>query len=284
MHIFLNLLRLLALDLVSFYEMSVDVRYAAFGGITAILLFGTLYSVAYDTYLDTSNPVLTHLPHHLHATHYFANKSNILNSYFVKRAWGWTSAAFLALWLTSPPHKRTVHRVVKWGVETAVWLVFTSWFFGPALLERLTVASGGECTATLQSGTVFTVPYEYCLTRTAISWETHPFLFTGSFAESSLWTPDDRLPVLPRLRKGHDVSGHVFLLTMSALFLVDQIRVSLCARTWSLAHASAVVFNIVLVAIWLVAIFTTSVYFHSPFEKFTGYLLGVAGYMVTLLY
>lgn len=262
--------------------MSVDVRHAAFGGITAILLFGTLYSVTYDTYLDTSDPALTHLPHHLHTTHYFANKANILNSYFIKRAWGWTSAAFLTLWLTSPPHKRTVYRVVKWGVETAIWLVFTSWFFGPALLERLTVASGGVCTATLQSGAVFAVPYEYCLTRTAISRETHPSLFAESVAES-LWVPDDRLPVLPRLRKGHDVSGHVFLLTMSALFLVDQIRVSLRARTWSLAHACAVAFNIVLVGIWLFAIYTTSVYFHSPFEKFTGYLLGVAGYVVTLL-
>ncbi|KAG2132421.1 Fat storage-inducing transmembrane protein [Suillus bovinus] len=264
--------------------MSVDVRYAAFAGITAILLFGTLYSVAYDTYLDTSNPVLTHLPHHLHATHYFANKSNILNSYFIKRAWGWTSAAFLTLWLTSPPHKRTVNRVLKWGVETAVWLVFTSWFFGPALLERLTAASGGECMATFRSGDVFTVPYEYCLTRTAISQETHPFLFVGSFAESSLRVPDDRLPVIPRLRKGHDVSGHVFLLTMSVLFLVDQIRPSLYARSWSPPHACAVAFNIALVTIWLFAISTTSVYFHTPFEKFTGYLLGVAGYMVTLLY
>jgi hypothetical protein len=27
----------------------------------------------------------------------------------------------------------------------------------------------------------------------------------------------------------------------------------------------------VLVAVWLFAISTTSVYFHSPFEKFTGY-------------
>lgn len=267
--------------------MSIDVRHVAFGAITAILLFGTIYSVTYDTYLDTSNPLLTHLPHHLHLTHYFANKANVLNSYFIKRAWGWTSAAFLTLWLTSPPHKRTVHRVIKWGVETAIWLVFTSWFFGPALLERLTIASGGMCTVTLESGAVFSVPNDYCLTRTAISPETHPSLFGASLwvpdAGASLWVPDDRLPVLPRLKKGHDVSGHVFLLTMSALFLVDQLRMSLRAKTWSIAHACAVAFNVVLVAIWLFAMYTTSVYFHSPFEKFTGYLLGVAGYMVTLL-
>jgi hypothetical protein len=249
--------------------MSVEVRHAAFGVITAILLFGTIHSVLHDTYLDTSNPLFAHLPHHLHATHYFANKSNILNTFFIKHAWGWTSAAFLALWLTSPPHQRTLHRVVKWGVETVVWLIFTSWFFGPALLERLIVASGGVCTVTLPSGVGFAIPNDYCLTRTAVSPETHPFLFAAphiSVADGWL-----AMPVVPRLREGHDVSGHVFLLTMSVLFLVDQIRVSLRAKTWSRAHAVAVTFNVALVATWLLAIYTTSVYFHSPFEKFTGY-------------
>lgn len=248
--------------------MSFEVRHAAFGAITAILLFGTIYSVIYDTYLDTSNPLLTNLPHHLHSTHYFANKANILNSYFIKRAWGWTSAAFLALWLTSPPHKRTAHKIVKWGVETAIWLIFTSWFFGPALLERLTVASGGVCTVALPSAGAFSIPNDYCLTRTAISLETHPFLFAASLSVSG---DDGRLLVVPRLRKGHDVSGHVFLLTMSVLFLVDQLRVSLRARSWSPAHACAVAFNVALVAVWLFGIYTTSVYFHLPFEKFTGY-------------
>ncbi|OJA09192.1 hypothetical protein AZE42_00700 [Rhizopogon vesiculosus] len=259
--------------------MTFEVRHAAFGAITAILLFGTIHSVMHQTYLDTSDPLLTHLPHHLHETHYFANKANILNIYFIKRAWGWTSAAFLALWLTSPAHKRTVDRAIKWGVETAVWLIFTSWFFGPALLERLTAASGGVCTVHLPSGVAFSVPNDYCFTRTRISPETHPFLFSAP-----LLVPDGLLPVMPRLRKGHDVSGHVFLLTMSVLFLVDQLRVSLRARALSPAQACAIVFNVVLVAIWLFAIYTTSVYFHSPFEKFTGYLLGVAGYTMTLLF
>jgi len=253
--------------------MSFEMRHAAFGAITATLLLGTIYSVMYDTYLDTSNPLLTHLPHHLQSTHYFANKANILNIYFIKRAWGWTSAAFLALWLTSPPHKRTAHRLVKWGVETAIWLAFTSWFFGPALLDRLTAASGGVCVAALASGEAHTIPNEYCLAHTAVSPETHPALFAAS-----LWVPDGRLPVVPRLRKGHDVSGHVFLLTMAVLFLVDQLRVSWRARAWAPVHACAVALNVALVAIWLFAIYTTSVYFHSPFEKFTGYRTSLLHY------
>lgn len=101
--------------------------------ITAIVVFGTAYSVLNNTYLDTSNPLLTHLPHPLHHTHYFASKRNVFNVVFTKNLWGWTSAAFLALFFTSPPRTRTRERVYKYLALTAVWLLFTSWFFGPAL-------------------------------------------------------------------------------------------------------------------------------------------------------
>ncbi|KAJ3477894.1 hypothetical protein NLJ89_g12395 [Agrocybe chaxingu] len=43
----------------------------------------------------------------------------------------------------------------------------------------------------------------------------------------------------------------------------------------------AVAAQVALVGIWLFAIYTTSVYFHSPFEKFTGYVLGVASFLLT---
>ena len=36
----------------------VDIRHYTFAAITAILLAGTVYSLVYDTYLDTSDPLL----------------------------------------------------------------------------------------------------------------------------------------------------------------------------------------------------------------------------------
>ncbi|KZT19073.1 hypothetical protein NEOLEDRAFT_1142586 [Neolentinus lepideus HHB14362 ss-1] len=51
---------------------------------------------------------------------------------------------------------------------------------------------------------------------------------------------------------------------------------------WSNAHRYSVAFFSVLLALWLFSSYTTSVYFYSPLEKFTGYLLGVAGFSVTL--
>lgn len=243
-------------------------RTAAFAAITGVLLFGSLYSVTYNTYLDTSNPLLTHLPHHLQKTDYFANKANLLNTIFIKKAWGWTSAAFLFLYLTSPRNAQTKERIFKWLAETAVWLVFTSWFFGPAVLERVIALSGGDCILALPSGGTISVPQEYCFSKSPISPSTHPSLFSTPFL-----LPEETWRAVPRLRKGHDISGHVFLLTMSILFLADQLGSSFRrgSSSWPPLHKWAVGANVILVAIWLFASYTTSVYFHTVFEKLTGY-------------
>ncbi|KAK0461219.1 uncharacterized protein EV420DRAFT_1530947 [Desarmillaria tabescens] len=198
-----------------------------------------------DTYIDTSDPLLSHLPHPLGQSIYWATKSNFLNVYFIKYAWGWTSAAFLFLWATSSPDTRTASRMLKWVTETAAWLTMT-------------------------------VPHDFCFTKSTLtSAETH--LFSASFVAPPGWEGK------PRLRKGHDVSGHIFLLTMSVLFLADQLRPSLrhSFAHWSTIHKCAVAANIALIATWLFASATTSVYFHSPFEKFTGCVLGVITFGIT---
>ena len=68
---------------------------------------------------------------------------------------------------------------------------------------------------------------------------------------------------------------------------------------WSVAHTLAVVLNAGLLGLWLLASATTSVYFHLPLEKITGFctsflplvftvmdadsltVLGVAGYAIS---
>ncbi|KAJ7703049.1 inositol phospholipid synthesis and fat-storage-inducing TM-domain-containing protein [Mycena rosella] len=247
----------------------------AFIAVSSVVLLGTAYSVVYNTYLDTSNPLLTHLPHPLSKTHRWASKGNPLNVYFIKKAWGWTSAAFLLAWGTGPPSTRTVPRLTRWFSATAVWLVFTAWFFGPALFERIVLASGGECVLSLPSGDALSLPAEYCHTGAAVSPATHPALFTtSSFVLPSEWR------ATPRLRKGHDVSGHIFLLTLSILLLAQQIAPSFRLTRWSTPHAVAMCANLTLIGIWLFATGTTSVYFHSPGEKITGYLLALVCFIM----
>ncbi|KIM23360.1 hypothetical protein M408DRAFT_27926, partial [Serendipita vermifera MAFF 305830] len=86
---------------------------------------------------------------------------------------------------------------------------------------------------------------------------------------------------------GHDVSGHIFLLTLCILFLTDQVlgvlypsRAAVVRKVrgfenWALQGTLA------LLALWWWMAIMTSVYFHTPQEKLSGFLIGVAGYFVT---
>ncbi|TBU42848.1 Fat storage-inducing transmembrane protein [Dichomitus squalens] len=262
--------------------MPINVRLLAVAATTSLVLYGTVYSVAYSTYLDTSNPLITALPHHLHETHYFASKHNPLNVYFIKKLWLWTSSAFLFHFLTSPAPARSLRRVIQYALATSLWLAFTAWFFGPPVLDRLIASTGGECVLHLPSGAAVSVPHDYCHTKSTVSLATHPRLFPAA-----ILLPDGEWTGTPRLRKGHDVSGHIFLLTLAVLFLVDQLRWSFAslpgARAWPSSHSAAVAYTSVVVAASLFSIYTTSVYFHTPLEKFTGYVLGLASFALTQL-
>ncbi|KAH6914328.1 inositol phospholipid synthesis and fat-storage-inducing TM-domain-containing protein [Coprinopsis sp. MPI-PUGE-AT-0042] len=271
--------------------------------LSAIILGGTAYSVFYDTYLDTSNPLLTHLAHPLAQSHYFADKKNWLNVLFIKKAWGWTSGAFILSWLTSPlkiSSRPSARLLLTYLTLTGMWVLFTSWFFGPALLERVILLSGGECVLPGPGNVPVTVPPEYCFTKSTISFETHPQLFQSLFSQgiasssSSTLTPQIACPPsqpdchlnisgVPRLRKGHDVSGHLFLLSMGVMLLARQLEASVMAgmNKWSVPHTISVVLNIALLALWLLASATTSVYFHLPSEKVTGFVAGVVGYAIS---
>ncbi|KAJ8488608.1 hypothetical protein ONZ51_g3432 [Trametes cubensis] len=253
-----------------------DARKVAFAVLTSIVFFGTIYSVSNDTYLDTSNAFITALPHHLHTTHYFASKKNPLNVYFTKKLWAWISVTFLAHYATSPPAIRSKVRLVQYGIATAIWLAFTSWFFGPPVFDRLTASTGGECVLHLPSGAVVSVPTQYCYTKSTIS------VSDTALFPASLVLPDGDWSGVPRLRKGHDVSGHIFLLILSTLFLVNQLRLSFNVA-WPRSHRWAVVLGGAVTCAALLATYTTSVYFHTPFEKFTGYILGVLAYAITQL-
>ncbi|OSD04099.1 hypothetical protein PYCCODRAFT_176286 [Trametes coccinea BRFM310] len=263
-----------------------DPRTVALAAVTSIVLFGTVYSVTYDTYLDTSNPLITSLPHHLHETDYFASKKNPLNVYFTKKLWAWITVTFLFHWFTSPSAIRTKARVTQYLIATTVWLAFTSWFFGPPVFDRLTASTGGECVLHLPSGAVVNVPQQYCYTKSTISNVADAALFPAT-----VLLPEGEWSGVPRLRKGHDVSGHVFLLTMSILFLVDQLRLSFSTprgarpseTQWPPLHKWAVTLGGVVALASVFATYTTSVYFHTPFEKLTGYLMGVIAFGFTQL-
>jgi hypothetical protein len=278
--------------------MALSVRNAA---ITSGLIIGvgTTYSIAYSTFIDTSNPLLQHLPHPLQGTHFFANKANPLNVIFLKRLWFWTTLSFAGLLSTSPQYAQTWGRMYKYGMGTFTWAIFCNWFFGPPILDRFISFTGGECCVTLPTGYVMSVPARYCQPgeNKFISPGTHPFLFAAS-----LIIPDTgRWKARPRMRKGHDISGHIFLLTMSCLFLVDQLVEARRTRIQG-SDLQRYVFYAVssVIGLELFAMYITSVYFHTAEEKLSGFgelplqstwtqlteviqVLGLAGYLLMKL-
>ena len=313
----------------------VRVTNQALAALIAITTLGIIYSLIYDTSLDTSNPLLANIPR-THVTSYFAQKSNIFNTLFVKKAWGWTSAAFLALYFTSPPQPVGIRRLGRWVVSTLVWALFASWFFGPPLFDRIRVTSGGQCLVHLPqnvpsvTGTTtgplppIVVPPEYCETKLKISPRSHPALFTDPEIINALVESQGKslseleISFNPRLYHGHDISGHLFLLTLSILFLVDEVGPSVpfifpsvvpphsssgapVSPNATPLHLNIVRATLVLIGLWYWMALTTSVYFHTVPEKISGigqfhaYVLppltyaiillvtGIAGYLFTTL-
>lgn len=254
--------------------------------ISFTVFIGIAYSLVFNTSLDTSNAILAHLPHPAAATSYFARKSNILNQLFVKRAWAWTTLAFFSLFLTSPNKIQSGRRVAAWAIATAVWLSFSPIF------QRIITLSGGECIIHVPAAegtnapSTLTVPAHYCYNRAHISPLTHPELFANPIIAPLLASPHlVNFNGSPKFYHGHDVSGHIFLLTLSTLLLLDQVVPSLSyvfkyfapdttptprPIKASPAHSIAVKATIGLLSLWWWMLFMTSVYFHTTSEKLSG--------------
>lgn len=94
----------------------------------------------------------------------------------------------------------------------------------------------------------------------------------------------------------HDLSGHAFLLSMSSLFLLSEIAPTLAQTYLSsssqpsmsrrIEQASknrryAALAIVALISLWYWMLLMTSLYFHTPQEKFTGLLAGVVGWWIS---
>ncbi|KAJ2592256.1 hypothetical protein EV177_008755 [Coemansia sp. RSA 1804] len=184
----------------------------------------------------------------------WANRRNPLNSYFAKFAWAWTSVLFAAAFAASTrsrPAAASALHAVRYALATLYWVAAVRWFFGPPLLDRLFVATGGECS--LASTPAPLASQSAC--RSA----------------GGLWAG------------GHDVSGHCFLLLHSALFLAEEVLVPLRAPpTAPLSRSAAIVRYAIaaaaaaLVCVWGFLLFFTAKYFHGASEVLSGSLAGVA--------
>lgn len=172
-------------------------------------------------------------------TPFFAHKRNFLNVFFVKAGWAWFSLAFwLSVFARNP--RRIVKSAFNYTLGTLYWLFFTQWLRGPPLMDRIFVHTGGFC--------------QQNVTEAA----TH---LSSSMCKQAggQWVG------------GHDPSGHVFILVHTSMLLWTELLPSIHAKRHSLLELAA---PCVLMGLWAVMLFTTSLYFHSFIEKTTGLFFG----------
>ncbi|KAM3515336.1 hypothetical protein MY11210_001077 [Beauveria gryllotalpidicola] len=230
------------------------------------------------------------------APSYFARKSNLFNVYFVKRGWGWTTAALLAFVLSSHPavaaaaaprRRARARAVARWAALTVWWALVTQWCWGAPLIDRGFRWTGGRCDGAAAAA----------LEEIAAA--------AGTADAAEVLTAVACKAVGGRWRGGHDISGHVFLLTLGSALLMHEVLWPLARWAGWRAEERCVVmgddgaleaasveadrahaagreaqpvlgyggkFALGVLGLNLWMLLMTAIYFHTWFEKFTGLL------------
>ncbi|PGH30173.1 hypothetical protein GX50_07073 [[Emmonsia] crescens] len=179
------------------------------------LLLGSLYSLISPTarpLANASSSPAVAPDSDTNPVNYFARKGNIFNVYFVKVGWLWTTLAFISLLLTQPAFnsrllspstrlKRMGQATFRYILVTIAWWLTTQWFFGPGIIDRSFIATGGRCEVSILPGSANPMS-ELAAILTA----------TTCKASGGAWTG------------GHDVSGHVFMLVLASAFLLLELQ------------------------------------------------------------
>ncbi|KAJ5477035.1 hypothetical protein N7539_007179 [Penicillium diatomitis] len=198
----------------------------------ATLLLGSLFSVispvAHATRKLTSHlprpssPLAPSIAADLHLAespvNYFARKNNIFNIYFVKIGWLWTTAAFASIIFFQPAYRvssssspaqqqirtrRVIQACLRYAIATTIWYLMTQWFFGPAIIDRSFVFTGGKCEEVIDRASRVD-------SDDSPSAQLDLFSAAACKAAGGAW------------KGGHDISGHVFMLVLATASLAYE--------------------------------------------------------------
>ncbi|ETI27692.1 hypothetical protein G647_00141 [Cladophialophora carrionii CBS 160.54] len=175
-----------------------------------ILALGSLFSILSPIAAPPSEPLTPGIASDLNAPHfhhanYFAGKRNIVNVYFVKFGWFWTTLAFVLLQITIRPanQRHYVQTGLRYALVTLSWFLTTQWFFGPALIDRSFTITGGHCEPQIVNTTGLKEAVDMSRISSGLACKV-----AGG-----------------RWRGGYDISGHVFMLVLSSAFLLYELHI-----------------------------------------------------------
>ena len=174
-----------------------------------ILATGSFYAII-DPTTRASPYVMANQAHDpAFAPSYFAKKSNLFNTLFVKRGWFWMSFAYFTFVLThskllrSPlnNYQKRMQGFLRWAVATTWWVFVTQWFFGPPIIDRGFTLTGGACefVELVKNDDIESTSAQRFMSGVACK------------AHGGKWFG------------GHDISGHVFLLVLGSAFLFEEV-------------------------------------------------------------
>ncbi|KAM9752646.1 acyl-coenzyme A diphosphatase FITM2 [Menidia menidia] len=187
---------------------------------------------------------------------YFSSSKNVLNVYFVKVSWGWTLLLLTPFLLLSNSTIRRSYsflgsRLLSLVVATFIWYVCTASFF---YIEDVTGA---------------------CFEDDALSIIKKDLTSKATCRQAGYrW-------------QGYDISGHSFILSYSALLIMEETAPMAFLKTANLSALNKMVLNLLYMALnlimimWVWMFVCTSVYFHDPSHKLLGTTCGVLSWYIT---
>ncbi|KAF4631084.1 hypothetical protein G7Y89_g7051 [Cudoniella acicularis] len=175
-----------------------------------ILVLGSLFALLDPNARAAPYNTVTQSHYAETAPSYFAKKNNVFNIFFVKQGWAWVTFSYIFFLFTHPstgtPFSPTITTrrlkgVLRWGIVTVWWIFVTQWFFGPPIIDRGFLLTGGQCELVweAEAGNVEMDDTRQFVTSVACK------------AVGRKW------------KGGHDISGHVFLLVLGSMFLFEEV-------------------------------------------------------------
>ncbi|ODV86192.1 hypothetical protein CANARDRAFT_197102 [[Candida] arabinofermentans NRRL YB-2248] len=238
---------------------------------------------------------------------YFTSKSNFFNVLFVKVGWFWNTLIYILLILDVQFGKfntrlaRDTSKLTKslkrFGIVTLLWFFYSQWFFGMPLMDKIFILTGGSC---------YNIPetikgirdYGKPITNTVVG---------------NLYSSNDVSSFTCRRLKGkwyggHDPSGHIYLLSLSSMFLLIECFefYNLNDLIMQLQNFKSTILNLyntkkfeylkqllleypliwvgLLIGLWFWMLLMTSIYFHSLIEKLFGLMFGYLSAYIALYF
>ncbi|PWW73430.1 hypothetical protein C7212DRAFT_366219 [Tuber magnatum] len=210
----------------------------------------------------------------------FSHKRNPVNVFFVKYGWLWTTLVFLIH--ISRLRSSKLKALLRYAAATAWWILVAKWFFGPPLMDWLFLATGGKCQlvdadpmrAKEEVGTaqMMSLVDRFCLATGGKCqlFDAAPMCAKEEVGTAQMVFTSAACKVVGgKWSGGHDLSGHVFLLTHASLFLWSEF-LPIWIRSGAAGWESAGVLT--LLALWWWMLLMTGLYFHTWPEKITGWV------------